>query len=107
LQRDFAALADVVELDSNLMHAVMMTSAPRLIYWQPATLGVMQAVQEWREAGLEVCYTIDAGPKCVIARPRTAGKSRAAARAARRSPDAGRHPGRPARLGSAAIEIAG
>ena len=62
LQRDFAALADVVELDSNLMHAVMMTSAPRLVYWQPATLGVMQAVQEWREAGLEVCYTIDAGP---------------------------------------------
>jgi diphosphomevalonate decarboxylase len=62
LQRDFDALAEVIELDSNLMHAVMMTSTPRLFYWEPATLAVMQAVSEWRQSGLSVCYTIDAGP---------------------------------------------
>ena len=62
LQRDFQALAEVMELDSNLMHAVMMTSEPRLLYWQPATLAVMQAVTAWRQAGLPACYTIDAGP---------------------------------------------
>ena len=62
LQRDFAALAEIVELDSNMMHAVMMTSHPALFYWQAATLTVMQAVQAARAKGLSVCYTIDAGP---------------------------------------------
>jgi diphosphomevalonate decarboxylase len=62
LQRDFAALADIVELDSNMMHAVMMTSRPPLFYWQEATLTVMQAVRAARAKGLPVCYTIDAGP---------------------------------------------
>lgn len=62
LNRDFAALADVVELDSLMMHAVMITSSPTLMYWQPATLAVMQAVVNWRNEGLPVCATIDAGP---------------------------------------------
>ncbi len=62
LERDFAALAEVVEQDSNLMHAVMMTSSPPLFYWLPATLRVMEAVRRWRREGLPVCYTIDAGP---------------------------------------------
>jgi diphosphomevalonate decarboxylase len=62
LKRDFAALAAVAELDCHLMHAVMQTSTPPLVYWQPATLTVMRAVQTWRQAGLPVFYTIDAGP---------------------------------------------
>ncbi len=62
LERDFAALADVVEHDSNLMHAVMMTSRPPLFYWSPITLTVMAQVREWRADGLNVCYTLDAGP---------------------------------------------
>ena len=60
--RDFALLAAITELDSNLMHAVMMTSTPPLHYWQPATLTIMLAIERWRQNGLEVCYTIDAGP---------------------------------------------
>jgi diphosphomevalonate decarboxylase len=69
LNLDFAALADVVELDSNLMHAVMMTSTPALFYWQPQTLALMQAVRNWRAEGLNVLYTIDAGPNvhCICA----------------------------------------
>jgi len=62
LNRDFAALAEVVELDSLMMHAVMITSSPTLLYWQPATLDVMQAVVNWRNEGLPACTTIDAGP---------------------------------------------
>ena len=69
LQRDFAAFADLVELDSNLMHAVMMTSTPALLYWQPGTLAVMQAVRDWRRGGLPVCYTIDAGPNVHVLCP--------------------------------------
>ena len=62
LQRDFDALAEVVELDSNLMHAVIMTSSPPLLYWLPATVQVIHSVIAWRRSGLPVCYTIDAGP---------------------------------------------
>jgi diphosphomevalonate decarboxylase len=62
LSRDFAALADVVEQDALMMHAVMMTSAPPLFYWRPATLAVMRAVRAWRADGLTVAFTIDAGP---------------------------------------------
>jgi diphosphomevalonate decarboxylase len=69
VQRDFAALAAVAELDCNLMHAVMMTSQPPLLYWQPATLAIMHAVQEWRAGGLPVFYTIDAGPNVHVLCP--------------------------------------
>ena len=60
--RDFAALAEVVEADSNMMHAVMMTSEPPLFYWEAATLDIIKAVPGWRAGGLPVCYTVDAGP---------------------------------------------
>jgi diphosphomevalonate decarboxylase len=69
LQRDFSALAAVAELDCNLMHAVMMTSQPPLLYWQPATLAIMQAVQEWRAGGLPAFYSIDAGPNVHVLCP--------------------------------------
>jgi diphosphomevalonate decarboxylase len=62
LQRDFEAFARVTELDNNMMHAVMITSTPQLLYWQPTTLAIMHAVRDWRGAGVPVCYTIDAGP---------------------------------------------
>jgi diphosphomevalonate decarboxylase len=48
---------------------VMMTSVPPLLYWQPATLAVMHAVRSWRNSGLPVCYTIDAGPNVHVLCP--------------------------------------
>ncbi len=70
LARDFEALAQVAELDSDLMHAVMMTSAPPLLYWQPATVAVMHQVRAWRRQGWPVFYTIDAGPNVHVICPR-------------------------------------
>lgn len=67
--RDFDALAAVVEQDSDMMHAVMMTSVPPLHYWQSGSLEVMRAVQAWRAAGLPVCYTVDAGPNVHVICP--------------------------------------
>jgi diphosphomevalonate decarboxylase len=69
-ERDFATFAEVVERDSNLMHAVMMTSVPPLFYWQPASLAIMERVRELRADGLRVCYTLDAGPNvhCICVR---------------------------------------
>lgn len=62
LNRDFESFAEVVEYDSNLMHAVMMTSNPPLFYWQPASIHVMHQVRQWRKEGIGVCFTLDAGP---------------------------------------------
>ena len=62
LKRDFSAFAEIIELDSNMMHAVMMTSTPPLFYWMPETIRIMQAVFRWRQEGLPVCCTVDAGP---------------------------------------------
>jgi diphosphomevalonate decarboxylase len=62
LEKDFNAFASIVELDSDLMHAVMMTSTPALHYWKPASIEVMSCVRQWRMEGLPVCYTVDAGP---------------------------------------------
>lgn len=72
LERDFDSLAEIIELDSNLMHAVMMTSQPPLLYWQPATIALMQAVKEWRAGGLPAAYTIDAGPNVHVLCPASA-----------------------------------
>jgi diphosphomevalonate decarboxylase len=62
LEKDFNSFASIVELDSDMMHAVMMTSTPALHYWKPASLEVMNCVRQWRMDGLPVCYTVDAGP---------------------------------------------
>lgn len=69
LNRDFEAFASIVELDSDMMHSVMMTSTPALHYWQPASLSVMDAVRHWRGEGLPVCYTVDAGPNVHVICP--------------------------------------
>lgn len=62
LSRDFNALAKVTELDSNMMHAVMMTSDPPLYYWLPSSLEIMAAVKAWQAEGIPVTFTLDAGP---------------------------------------------
>jgi diphosphomevalonate decarboxylase len=59
---DLAGMGPVIEEDAVIMHAVMMTSRPPLLYWQPATLAVLHAVAGWRAAGIAACATIDAGP---------------------------------------------
>src|SRR4026209_325444 len=55
LNRNFDAFASIVELDSDMLHAVMMTSTPALHYWKPASLGIMHAVRQWRKDGMQVC----------------------------------------------------
>lgn len=62
LERDFTTFAEIVEQDSTLMHAVMMTSVPPLFYWEPASIQIMKVVPAWRAEGLPCCFTLDAGP---------------------------------------------
>lgn len=60
--RDLPRLGLIIEQDALAMHAVMMTSTPSLLYWQPATLAILHAVPQWRAEGIPVYFTIDAGP---------------------------------------------
>jgi diphosphomevalonate decarboxylase len=69
LNKDFEALSEVIEIESNLMHAVMMTSSPPLFYWLPGTLALIQTIRAWRAKGIPVCYTIDAGPNVHVICP--------------------------------------
>jgi diphosphomevalonate decarboxylase len=69
LNCDFGAFASIVELDSDMMHSVMMTSMPALHYWKSASLEVMGQVRAWRAEGIPACYTVDAGPNVHVICP--------------------------------------
>ena len=70
LDRDFSTFAEIVEADSNIMHAVMMTSQPALFYWEPASLQLIKTIPGWRKDGLQCCYTLDAGPNVHVLCPK-------------------------------------
>jgi diphosphomevalonate decarboxylase len=62
LGKDFERLAPAVEQSALMMHASMLAAAPALVYFRPATLGVIEVVRAERRAGVACCFTIDAGP---------------------------------------------
>lgn len=63
LDRDIAALGEVMEESALTMHATMMAAAPAVIYWAPATLRVIRWLRENRAArGWLAYFTMDAGP---------------------------------------------
>ena len=60
-ERDVATFGEETEQEAIRMHAVAMTSRPSLLYWSPETVRIMHAVRHWRDEGLAVYFTIDAG----------------------------------------------
>lgn len=62
LAKDFERLAPAAEQSALAMHASMLAASPALIYFRPATLGVIEAVRAARKSGIAACFTIDAGP---------------------------------------------
>lgn len=61
--RDFEKLADTSEASCLAMHAVMLSTRPGLVYWNPATVACIHAVRALRHGGTGVFFTIDAGPQ--------------------------------------------
>ncbi|HSJ53354.1 MAG TPA: diphosphomevalonate decarboxylase, partial [Anaerolineae bacterium] len=61
-ERNLGLLGPAAEADALAMHGVMLTSQPSLLYWEAGTLAVLKAVQAWRREGLDVYFTMDAGP---------------------------------------------
>ena len=65
-KKDFTAIGSTAEYNALKMHATMMTTRPAIIYWNSATVEIMNAVQLWREEGLEAYFTMDAGPNVKV-----------------------------------------
>lgn len=61
--RDFAALASVSEANCLKMHAVMQTTRPPLLYWNAATMATLERIRSLQRNGVEVFFTMDAGPQ--------------------------------------------
>lgn len=69
LRRDLLELGLLIEREAISLHVIAMTSQPPerpwmsgIYYWQPQTLDLIQRVQQWRRQGLQVYFTLDAGP---------------------------------------------
>lgn len=70
LDRDFETFGRELEAEAISMHAIALTSSystnnhwhSGIYYWTPDTLELLLAVQQWREDGIPVYFTLDAGP---------------------------------------------
>jgi diphosphomevalonate decarboxylase len=61
-RQDLEALGVAMERSTLAMHATMHTASPAVMYWLPATLAAMSAVQTLRQSGTPAWFTMDAGP---------------------------------------------
>lgn len=73
-QRDLPGLGALAERNALMMHADALAADPPLLYWEPATVGCLQALRELRQDGVQAFGTIDAGPHVVALCPPEAAK---------------------------------
>ncbi len=59
--KNFTEFGEIVESEALELHAIMLTSTPSLIYFQPETIMMMKWVKKWRNEGLEVYFTVNTG----------------------------------------------
>jgi len=69
LARDFPLLGMTAEREALSLHAIAMTSRVQdrpwlsgIYYWKSETLRLIHTIQTWRQEGLAVYFTLDAGP---------------------------------------------
>lgn len=60
-QKNFDSFGLLVENEALELHAIMMTSSPSLLYLYPKTVALMRRIQEWREGGVKVYFTLNTG----------------------------------------------
>lgn len=65
-EKDFTSLGQISELNALEMHALNLSSTPHFSYFEPATISIMNLVEQLRAQGIECYYTIDAGPNVKI-----------------------------------------
>lgn len=65
-QKNFIKFGEIVEQEALEMHAIMLTSKPSLIYWNDKTITMIKKIFWLRKNGLNIFFTIDAGPNIHI-----------------------------------------
>ncbi|WP_417334974.1 diphosphomevalonate/mevalonate 3,5-bisphosphate decarboxylase family protein [Halobacteriovorax marinus] len=69
---DTKSFCDLVETEALELHGLMMNSSPSFILMRPNTLAVIEKIREFRkESGLDLCFTLDAGPNVHILYPQS------------------------------------
>lgn len=77
--RDFQKLGELSELSCLKMHALALSANPGLLYWNGATVEGIHRIRALRRQGIEVYFTIDAGPQLkAICEPDSVAEARAA-----------------------------
>ena len=60
--KDFTLLGQTAENNALSMHATMIATWPPIVYWQPESVAAMHVIWQLRQQGVEVYFTMDAGP---------------------------------------------
>ncbi len=64
--RDWRRLGPAIRQSYLRMFGTMFSAEPPLIYWRPATVALLHALEELRDLGLEAWETMDAGPQVKV-----------------------------------------
>ena len=59
--KNFREFGKLIEQEAIELHTIIMTQNPSIIYWSDKTIQTIHQVGQWREQGLPVYFTIDAG----------------------------------------------
>ena len=65
-ERDWSQLGPLIRQSYLRMFSTMFSAEPPLIYWQPASLALIQALETLRQEGFTAFETMDAGPQVKI-----------------------------------------
>lgn len=66
IEKDIEKLGKTVEHNCLKMHSTMITTIPSIIYWKPATLEIIEKINEIRKNNYQCYYTMDAGPNVKV-----------------------------------------
>ena len=65
-ERDLGALCDAMESSTLRMHASAMGAKPPVLYWKGASMKGIEIVRNMRADGMDVGWTMDAGPNLKV-----------------------------------------
>jgi diphosphomevalonate decarboxylase len=65
-ERNFTKVGEVAEFNAVKMHSTMMTTKPGIFYWIAETMSIIHEIRQMREEGVDVYFTMDAGPNVAV-----------------------------------------
>ena len=69
---DLERIAGIVEQEAMTLHALIMSSPGAMILMEPQTVQILKKIRERRRQGLEIFFSLDAGPNVHLLYPEPA-----------------------------------